>query len=157
MGLPVAGQPRDLLVNAWYMGGVNVVDFTKPKAPREVAFYDMAPNGPTGSDNWSAYAYAGPLFRKGRPGIPIYASDGVHNPDTAKGFVVFRADVGRPVSVLDHLNPQTQEEPLGSSSGPRVIGRGSSRGASASAKARAFRGARLDRAARQRAASHLAP
>jgi hypothetical protein len=110
MGLPVAGQPRgqDLLVNAWYMGGVNVVNFSKPSAPKEVAFYDIAPDGPLGSDNWSAYSYAGPLFRRGRPGIPIYASDGVHNPDSARGFVVFRAGVGRPVSVLDHLNPQTQ-------------------------------------------------
>jgi hypothetical protein len=109
MGLPIAGQRKDLLVNAWYMGGVDVVDFSKPKRPKEVAFYDIAPDGPTGSDNWSAYSYAGPLFRQGRKGLPIYASDGVHNPDTAKGLLVFRARVGKPVSVLDHLNPQTQE------------------------------------------------
>lgn len=45
------GVQKDLLVNAWSMGGVDVIDFTNPRAPKEVAFYDMAPFGPTGSDN----------------------------------------------------------------------------------------------------------
>lgn len=109
MGLPVAHVNRDLLVNAWYMGGVDVIDFSNARSPREVAFYDMAPFGPMGSDNWSAYSYVGPSFRPG-PGIPVYASDGVHNPDTARGFVVFRVLLGRSIGrALDHLNPQTQE------------------------------------------------
>jgi hypothetical protein len=108
MGLPVAGSSKDLLVNAWYMGGVDVINFDNPRQPKEVAFYDMAPDGPTGSDNWSAYSYVGPKFRKG-PGIPIYASDGVHNPDSARGFLVFRTNVGKSGGGLDHLNPQTQE------------------------------------------------
>jgi hypothetical protein len=109
MGLPVANFHKDLLVNAWYMGGVDVIDFSNPRAPKEIAFYDMAPFGPTGSDNWSAYSYVGPKFRTG-PGIPIYASDGVHNPNSARGFVVFRANVGKGgAAALDHLNPQTQE------------------------------------------------
>jgi hypothetical protein len=94
MGLPVANFHKDLLVNAWYMGGVSVIDFSKPRKLKEIAFYDMAPDGPTGSDNWSAYSYVGPRFRTG-PGIPIYASDGVHNPNSARGFVVFRANVGK--------------------------------------------------------------
>jgi hypothetical protein len=109
MGLPVAGAQKDMLVNAWYMGGVDVIDFGNPTAPEEKAFYDMAPNGHTGSDNWSAYSYVGPRF-SGGSGIPIYASDGVHNPDTARGLLVFRAKVGKPRGVLDHLNPQTQGE-----------------------------------------------
>jgi hypothetical protein len=108
MGLPVANISKDLLVNAWYMGGVDVIDFSNPSAPKEIAFYDMAPDGPTGSDNWSAYSYVGPRFRRG-PGIPIYASDGVHNPNSARGFLVFRANVGKGGGALDHLNPQTQE------------------------------------------------
>jgi hypothetical protein len=108
MGLPVANFNRDLLVNAWYMGGVDVIDFSNPSSPKEIAFYDVAPDGRLGSDNWSAYSYVGPGFRRG-PGIPIYASDGVHNPDSARGFVVFRANVGKAGGALDHLNPQTQE------------------------------------------------
>jgi hypothetical protein len=47
----IMGVHKDLLVNAWYMGGVDVIDFTNPRAPKEFAFYDMAPSGPTGSDN----------------------------------------------------------------------------------------------------------
>lgn len=109
MGMPVTGINRDLLVNAWYMGGVNVIDFSKPTSLKEIAHYDIAPAGATGSDNWSAYPYTGPKFPTGR-GIPVYASDGVHNPDSAKGFVVFRAVVPNPGShVVDHLNPQTME------------------------------------------------
>jgi len=108
MGLPVANFNRDLLVNAWYMGGVDVIDFSNPSNPKEIAFYDMAPFGATGSDNWSAYSYVGPKFGTG-PGIPIYASDGVHNPNSARGFVVFRARVGRPSATVDHLNPQTMD------------------------------------------------
>jgi hypothetical protein len=108
MGLPVSGTSKDLLVNAWYMGGVDVIDFTNPSRPSEVAHYDIAPDGPTGSDNWSAYSYIGPRFRRGG-GIPVYATDGVHNPDTARGLLVFRATVGRSSANLDHLNPQTQE------------------------------------------------
>jgi hypothetical protein len=108
MGMPVQGVRKDLLVNAWYMGGVDVIDFTNPRAPKEVAFYDLAPFGPTGSDNWSAYPYQGPRFKTG-PGVPVYASDGVHNPNSARGFVVFRARVGRPSATVDHLNPQTMD------------------------------------------------
>lgn len=110
MGMPVKGINRDLLVNAWYGGGVNVIDFSNPTKPKEIAFYDMAPFGRTGSDNWSAYAYTGPMFKKG-PGIPVYASDGVAFPDTAQGFVAFRANVPKPSvpNQVDHLNPQTQD------------------------------------------------
>ena len=86
-----------------------MIDFSNPVAPKELAFYDMAPFGPTGSDNWSAYSYVGPNLRTGR-GLPIYASDGVHHPDSARGFVVFRANVGKAgARHLGHLNPQTQD------------------------------------------------
>ncbi|MDQ3986188.1 MAG: hypothetical protein M3280_06775 [Actinomycetota bacterium] len=110
MGMTVTGTNRDLLVNAWYMGGVDVIDFSKPRRLKEVAYYDIAPPGPAGSDNWSAYPYTGPLFKRGR-GIPVYASDGVHNPDlAARGLVVFRTLVGKPGSHrIDHLNPQTMD------------------------------------------------
>ncbi|MDQ3956438.1 MAG: hypothetical protein M3285_12915 [Actinomycetota bacterium] len=109
MGLPITNTKKDLLVNAWYMGGVDVINFTKPARLKEIAYYDMAPDGPLGSDNWSAYSYVGPNFRRG-PGVPIYASDGVHNPDSARGLVVFRANIGKFGNrSVDHLNPQTQE------------------------------------------------
>jgi hypothetical protein len=109
MGMPVMGINQDILVNAWYEGGVNLIDFSRPTSLREIAHYDMAPAGATGSDNWSAYPYTGPKFPTGR-GIPVYASDGVAAPDAAKGFVVYRALAPNPGSrVEDHLNPQTME------------------------------------------------
>ncbi len=109
LGRPIANIGRDLLVNAWYMGGVNVVDFGDPRNPKEIAYYDIAPDGALGSDNWSAYSYVGPKFQTGQ-GIPIYASDGIHNPSTGRGLVVFRTLVEKSgAHSLDHLNPQTQE------------------------------------------------
>lgn len=110
MGMSVLGTKRDLLVNAWYTGGVNVIDFSRPTRLKEIAYYDIAGAGPQGSDNWSAYPYTGPLFRTG-PGIPVYASDGVHTPDSARGMVVFRAKLPKPGrhGIVDHLNPQTIE------------------------------------------------
>jgi hypothetical protein len=102
------GIQRDLLVNAWFTGGVDVIDFMNPTKLREIAYYDIAGPGPAGSDNWSAYPYRGPRFRRGL-GVPIYASDGVHTPDSARGLVVFRPHFGRPRQTFDHLNPQTMD------------------------------------------------
>ena len=85
MGMAVMGIKRDLLVNAWYTGGADVIDFSKPTRLKEIAYYD--PIETTGT--WSAYPYTGPMFKKGA-GIPVYASDGVENNALAEGMVVYR-------------------------------------------------------------------
>jgi hypothetical protein len=106
MGMTTVDRTRDLLVNAWYTGGVNVIDFTQPTRLKEVAFYDrVAPGG-----TWSAYPYTGPLFKSG-PGIPVYASDGVSSNGLAEGMVAYRAILPKPgkAHVIDHLNPQTMD------------------------------------------------
>jgi hypothetical protein len=105
------GVKRDLLVNAWYSGGVDVIDFSDPTDLKEIAYYKFA--GTFGSDNWSAYPYTGPMFKRG-PGIPVYASDGVEDPPTARGTVVFRTRIPKPrrKALVDHLNPQTIETPM---------------------------------------------
>ena len=107
MGMTVTGIERDLLVNAWYTGGVDVIDFTKPTRLKEIAYYDTSRQ--TGT--WSAYPYTGPMFKNG-PGVPVYASDGVEDNANARGMEVFRAIVPKPGKprLLDHLNPQTMEE-----------------------------------------------
>jgi hypothetical protein len=105
MGMQVMGIDRDLLVNAWYTGGVDVIDFTDAAALQEVAYYDPARD----SGTWSAYPYTGPKFRRSS-GMPVYASDGVENNAIAEGMVVYRAllqNVGR--HTADHLNPQTMD------------------------------------------------
>jgi len=107
--IPTPG--RYLSVNAWYMGGVDIIDFTSKTDPREIAFFDLNPDGPTGSDNWSHYWYE----RAPRPGRPVitFGQDGVSSPTTGRGFEVFRATVGVGKRFgLDHLNPQTQEAKL---------------------------------------------
>jgi hypothetical protein len=106
MGMQVMGIQRDLLVNAWYTGGVDVIDFTQPTRLKEIAYYDPARN----SGTWSAYPYTGPMFKTG-PGIPVYASDGVINNGLAQGMVVYRTIVEKPgvPQRVDHLNPQTMD------------------------------------------------
>jgi hypothetical protein len=108
MGMAAMGIDRDLLVNAWYTGGVDVIDFTDPTNLEEIAYYDPARD----SGTWSAYPYAGPLFSGGPGKVPIYASDGVENNAIAQGMVVYRTNKvprpGRP-GLVDHLNPQTME------------------------------------------------
>ena len=101
LGNVVHARNKDLLVNAWYRGGVNVIDFTDPTAPREVAFYDRV-----NADNWTAYWYEGPALP--RRTLTIYGNDGVHDPTTGAGFEVFRARVRVNEVPLGHLNPQTQ-------------------------------------------------
>ena len=106
MGMAVMGIKRDLLVNAWYTGGTDVIDFSKPTRLKEIAYFDPQQD----SGTWSAYPYTGPMFKNG-PGIPVYASDGVENNAIAEGMVVYRAKMEKPGShVADHLNPQTMED-----------------------------------------------
>jgi hypothetical protein len=97
-------------VNAWYTGGVDVIDFTDPTNLEEIAFYDPQRD----SGTWSAYPYTGPLFKSGR-GTPVYASDGVENNEIAQGMVVYRArnvEVPRRRGRVDHLNPQTMDHEM---------------------------------------------
>jgi hypothetical protein len=109
MGMTITGIEEDILVNAWYTGGVDVIDFTDPENLEEIAYYDPAQN----SGTWSAYPYTGPLF-KGRQGVPVYASDGVTNNALAEGMVVYRARVEQPRrrNLVDHLNPQTMDHQM---------------------------------------------
>ncbi|HEU4451002.1 MAG TPA: hypothetical protein VFR63_13615 [Gaiellaceae bacterium] len=113
MGMAVMDIKRDLLVNAWYTGGVDVIDFTHPTRLKEIAYYDPVAN----SGTWSAYPYVGPRLKgmkpckckvKG-PGIPVYATDGVTNNALAQGLVVYRVKVEQPRRQRDHLNPQTMD------------------------------------------------
>src|SRR5579863_7854544 len=61
--VPVPG--RDIEVQAWYQGGVSVMDFTDPAKPFEIAYFDRGPIDPKmlvlGGD-WSAYWYNGSIY-----------------------------------------------------------------------------------------------
>ena len=104
--VPVPG--RDLMVQAWYQGGVSIVDFTDPARPMEIAYFDR---GPIDAErlkvggHWSAY------WLNGR----IYASE------IARGFDVLKLTPSEHLSAAEiavaervlagTINPQTQTRP----------------------------------------------
>jgi len=58
--IPIPG--RDIMVQAWYQGGVSVFDFTDAAHPKEIAFFDRGPvdtTGQRGGGAWSSYWYNG--------------------------------------------------------------------------------------------------
>jgi hypothetical protein len=61
--IPVPG--RDIMVQAWYQGGLSVMDFTDPANPFEIAFFDRGPLSQemlfTGGF-WSTYWYNGRIY-----------------------------------------------------------------------------------------------
>lgn len=61
--VPVPG--RDLKVQAWYQGGISLVDFTDAEHPKEIAYFDRGPifsNMLTLGGHWSAYWYNGRIY-----------------------------------------------------------------------------------------------
>jgi hypothetical protein len=61
--VPVPG--RDIFVQAWYQGGISVIDFTDSSNPQEIAWFDR---GPADAEDlllggfWSAYWYKGRIY-----------------------------------------------------------------------------------------------
>ncbi|HYC67806.1 hypothetical protein [Brevundimonas sp.] len=105
--IPVPG--RDLMVQAWYQGGVSIVDFTDPARPFEIAYFDRGPIDPEHlyvGGHWSAY------WMNGR----IYASE------IARGLDVLRLQPSEQLSaaeiaaaervMAETINPQTQTRPV---------------------------------------------
>jgi hypothetical protein len=97
--IPVKG--KDLMVQAWYQGGVSVWDFTDSSAPKEIAYFERGPISTerlVGGGSWSAYYYNGHIYSN----------------DMAKGFDVLKIDDRRTDPAervrLDELNVQTQPD-----------------------------------------------
>jgi len=58
--IPIPG--RDVMVQAWYQGGLSVFDWTDAAHPKEIAFFDRGPVDSTkmeGAGYWSTYWYDG--------------------------------------------------------------------------------------------------
>jgi hypothetical protein len=103
--VPMPG-PRDIVVTGWFGGGVNLVDFTDPSRPREIAFW--VSSGLDGQHSFprAGYWYNGHVYA----GNPAQQED---EPVTHRGFDVFAVDhpVLRKALRLSHMNAQTQEPP----------------------------------------------
>jgi hypothetical protein len=97
--IPVKG--KDLMVQAWYQGGISVWDFTNSNKPTEIGYFERGPLSATtliGGGSWSAYYYNGHIYSN----------------DMMKGLDVLRIDDKRtdPAKAvrLDKLNVQTQPD-----------------------------------------------
>ncbi|WP_308250635.1 LVIVD repeat-containing protein [Nonomuraea rhizosphaerae] len=59
--VPVKG--RDIMVQAWYQGGVSIWDFTDSTAPAEIGWFDRGALKPQDlGGSWSAYYYNGHIY-----------------------------------------------------------------------------------------------
>jgi hypothetical protein len=103
MIIPVPG--RDLMVQAWYQGGISIMEFTDPARPVEIAYFDRGPIDASRlyvGGSWSAYWFNG----------RIYSSE------IARGLDVLRlvpsehlsaAEIAAAEAVTaETINPQTQ-------------------------------------------------
>ncbi|WP_305785964.1 LVIVD repeat-containing protein [Symbioplanes lichenis] len=96
--IPVPG--RDIMVQAWYQGGISVFDFTDSRNPKEIAYWERGPISDTAlvtGGSWSAYWYNGYIYSN----------------DIAKGIDVLDLKDWRtlPAKIFrtDLFNAQTQE------------------------------------------------
>lgn len=61
--IPIPG--RDVMVQAWYQGGISIVDFTDASRPFEIAYYDRGPTDGAKrgmGGHWSTYWYNGYIY-----------------------------------------------------------------------------------------------
>ena len=61
--IPVPG--RDIFIQAWYQGGISVIDFTDSSNPIEIAYFDRGPIDETelvSGGFWSVYYYEGIIY-----------------------------------------------------------------------------------------------
>ena len=95
--IPIQG--RDVMVQAWYQGGISVFDFTDSDNPRELAWFDRGPLSEEQlqlGGSWSAYWYNG----------YVYSNDIQQGFDVLK--VTDRSLVNADRFRYDELNPQSQ-------------------------------------------------
>jgi hypothetical protein len=103
--VPVPG--RDIEVQAWYQGGISVVDFTDAAHPFEIAYFDRGPIDPKvlvlGGD-WSAYWYNGYIY-----GSEIARGLDVFELTPTKFLTQNEIDAAKAVRV-NELNVQNQQK-----------------------------------------------
>jgi hypothetical protein len=101
--IPIPG--RDVMVQAWYQGGISVFDWTDGAHPKEIAFFDRGPVDSTrlaSGGAWSVYWYNGVMVSSEiSRGLDIFEL-------TPSGFISRNElDAAKTVH-LDYLNTQGQ-------------------------------------------------
>lgn len=107
--VPVPG--RDILVQAWYQGGLSVIDFSDTANPVEIAYFDRGPISTPANPNglnlgglWSTYWYNGQVY-----GTEIARGFDTFGLETSDMLSENELDAAREV-VLDEFNAQHQEK-----------------------------------------------
>ena len=104
---------KDIFVQAWYQGGISVMDFTDSAYPKEIAFFDR---GPVDDEllvmggYWSAYYYDGYIY-----GTEISRGLDVFKLSPSQFLTekeIFEASKAQPLYGPKVFNPQ-QQVPLG--------------------------------------------
>ena len=101
--IPVPG--RDIMVQAWYQGGVSVFDFTDSTKPVEIAYFDRGPVSATlliTAGEWSTYWYNGYIY-----GAEMARGLDIFQLKPSEHLSQNELDAARLVR-YDHFNPQQQ-------------------------------------------------
>jgi hypothetical protein len=103
--IPIPG--RDVMVQAWYQGGISVFDWTDPAHPKEIAFFDRGPVDSTklaSGGSWSVYWYNGVMVSSEiARGLDIFEL-------TPSAFISqHEIDAAKSVT-FDYLNVQGQQK-----------------------------------------------
>ena len=118
--VPVPG--RDIFVQAWYQGGISVIDFTDSSNPLEIAYFDR---GPILEDElitggyWSVYYYEGTIYgteiTRGLDVLKLIPSEYMSENEIAAAAMAY------PVIGPRRFNPQ-QQVPMTWPAAPEVAG-----------------------------------
>jgi hypothetical protein len=101
--IPIPG--RDVMVQAWYQGGISVFDWTDGAHPKEIAFFDRGPVDSTkmaSGGSWSVYWYNGVM-------VSSEISRGLDIFELTPSAYISQNELDAAKSVhLDYLNVQGQ-------------------------------------------------
>lgn len=99
--IPVPG--RDIFLQAWYQGGISVIDFTDSSNPIEIAYFDR---GPVDEEHlilggyWSTYWYDGKIYgteiTRGLDVLALKPSDYLTENEVAAALLADQGDVFNP-------------------------------------------------------------
>jgi hypothetical protein len=101
--VPIPG--RDIMVQAWYQGGISMFDWTDAKNPKEIAFFDRGPVDATrmaSGGSWSVYWYNGVM-------VSSEISRGLDIFELTPSAFISQNEIDAAKTVhFDHLNTQGQ-------------------------------------------------